>query len=187
MILPCLIICSHICRFISYFLVAGPDVQVLCELPSLLLFMASLAAVVAQTIELSWISSPIISLGENSLFLEEAVNCSMALISAMVTFAFKLVFYLSVVMHNKSMFLDILIFLVWLFIKVHQVVQGDHIFLQVVHIHTAYFSTLHLIYSYLVHFVSDIMAFDHSLLLVIESPCIFLTWFSIYAKQFAVF
>ena len=52
MFLPCLIICSHICRFRSYFPVAVPDVQVLREIPALLLFMASLAAVVVRPIEL---------------------------------------------------------------------------------------------------------------------------------------
>ena len=107
-----LIICSHICRFSSSFPVAGPDVQVLRKLPSLLLFMASIAAVVARPIEVSRIYSPIIALGDNFLFLEEAVNFYMDLLSAMVTFAFKLAFYLSIVMHNKSMFLHILIFLI---------------------------------------------------------------------------
>ena len=152
MTLVWLIIFSNIWIFRIPFPVDGTAILIINELPSLLLIMAYFAYVMAWTIELYRIYPPGIILGRNFLFLDKSVNCSMDLLSAVVTFISKLAFSLSAVLHNKEIFLHLLIFLILIFTQVNQAVQGNHSVLQVIHRHTSTFAAMQLLYYWLVKF-----------------------------------
>ena len=70
----------------------------------------------------------------------------------MVTFALKLESPPNIAVQINVIFLHILTFLVLIFIQVHQSVQGNHLFFQVIHSHSSYLVSVYLLYSCLVHF-----------------------------------
>ena len=177
MALAYLILCSRICRFSSSFLVAVPAVQSICQIPALLLLVASFVEVVAWYIELSLISSPGIALGGNLLFLEEAFNFSMTLVYTMVTFTLNLDFPLPLLCSERVCS--------FIFSSYSSDSSPKHIKRYRETISPSRSSTVIMIPLLLCTcFIPDfyifgaaIMTFEHSSLSVIEYPWILLTWF----------
>ena len=143
--------------------------------------MASFVAVVAWSIELSHISSPGIALGGNLLFLEEAFNLSMTLVYTMVTFTLKLDFPLPLLCSERVCS--------FIFSSYSSDSSPKHIKRYRETISPSRSSTVIMIPLLLCTcFIPDfyifgaaIMTFEHSSLLLIEDPWIFLAWFSISA------